>query len=234
VREGVRETVSTVFERRLRPVMIATALGFWMIVAGFLGGAGWESVVVEIGAGLLLVAIVYLLEENLRRAIEEQSEQIDRRIESLEQAERERRAAPATFTEAVDAGHNEMIRRFESEPAIETLAPIFERLKHLGIPVATNLYPHDETMFNVSWRPDQSLAVKILPNGAGSKRRPRSASLTWTPDEDYDSFIHRLGESWLFTGLYPGHDTFHDVDFAGDLAVVLAEQLDRVVRPPDR
>ena len=209
--------------RQHKPTVVATGAGALLVVLSLAAGVGADAVALEVGAGLMLIAVVYWLEEGLRATINEQIERVDERIETLERAVAD--AAGEAFVKRIEEHHAELVEEFRERPSRESLEALVERLEALRVSPITNLYPTDECLLNVSYNERDQVVVKIMPNGQGSNRRNRQESTGWLRGESYETFVSNLGETWIRTGLYPGHEYFEQWSFADALATTYSEQL---------
>lgn len=217
-------------------VLTATAMGAALVLASWLAGdVGWGSIALEVGTGLLLVAVVFKLEERLREDTEESIESIRSDVDvvgaQVDELSRQVNAdATEGFVAAVNGQLEGMFGWFATEPSIESLSPIVMKLRELNLPTATNLYPTDDCVLNVA--ADESwVRVKILPNGPNAKRLTKTHTVTWGNDDGFDVFVRRLGAEWAASGLYPGHEAFLQFNFPAALADTFRAQIEKKYNP---
>ena len=167
----------------------ATVVGALLVALSVQGGVGLESAALEVGAGLLLAVVIYAIDESLRAALSREVERVDRRVDDVAQAvdELERTVhgeAAHDFARAADQAVDGMVSGFVAAPSVESLRPMVQELKRLSLSLATNLYPTEDCLLNVSVTEEQ-VKVRIKGNGDGSRRFRDVRDVVWEEGTTY-------------------------------------------------
>ena len=218
-------------------VFALAAIGVIAVVAAAIGGVGWNSVALEIGAGLVLSAFFVWIDRQLRRDVDEEfdrvEQDIDRRINEAVGALGE--VAKAT-TDRRRQADDDLFAAFEADPSPGTLWPIIQRVDGLRRPSVMQFRHGDYASFALRSRDEFSVLVGIGQSPTGA-RHPnyRNGQFVWTDDMTFDGFVDALYRSWTPTGMYPGDEEFTrfvDEDLLDGILSQLRSQLDEVARGP--
>lgn len=218
-------------------VLGATALGAVLVVAAFQGGVGWESVSLELGAGLALVAIIYGIERQLERTVKLQSAQHDAQIAEVAAQVADVRIefhekfnsmamvdAVAELTEADD----DLLTSYLKDPTPTGLFALAARVTDLGLPI-----PELVTRFATAADPDEVPGLKDVRLGSirigaaavptvrvtqaysgGNLRvkQPTAQVWEWTDGMSADALAVTMLDRWpAMQHLWPGADAANEL-----------------------
>jgi hypothetical protein len=220
----------------------------WPAIASFSGAAlmfgsfavrgQLSALMLEVGAGLALVVIVFALEQRMSAQLE------TRQDEKLSNLERE---LVARFEGPPQAAAAEVVRRsgddvaaaraaFETDPTPATLAELVDYVTSIKQPAATQVEVAPGWLLNVGVSrspyvageaPRPIVQLKVVDQSANGPSEP----VDWRDDLSYADMLGRLRVTWInFSKEWPGDDAFTRINFPRVIADGFVDLIDAASR----
>lgn len=216
----------------------ASLAGVVFIAASFAVGGQWSAVMLEVGAGLGLVVIVFALEQRMSRQLQARQ---DAKLDRLEEKLVSRFEGPPqqAAAEVVRRSRDDVesaVSAFEADPTPETLSTLVGYAMAVDQPAATQVEVAPGWVLNIG--------VSRNPYQAGESPRPvvqlkvinqsenrEGEAVNWRDDTPYGDMLDTLRTTWIkFSNQWPGDEAFMRIDFPRLIASGFVESIERAAR----
>lgn len=199
---NIRDLTRSLTAKQRRLAVLTALGGAVLVVVGWVGGGGWQSVAIEIGASLALVVLILVVEESWRAGVGEQLDEIKREVDELRTAPTSLKDAQDSYRRRRASSDEELISAWIDAPGPATMWAVEERRRALGCAGAEQVVFGDAVVHVTAVDENhlQLLVVQRTSSGGGPSRK----ILTWDAGVDIETAVAWIEESMASLNVHPG------------------------------
>ncbi|MEM9892799.1 MAG: hypothetical protein AAF962_18195 [Actinomycetota bacterium] len=194
----------------------------------------WSGLCLELGASVLLVLPLFLLEMSFEARLREGESRIREEVTAQEesiddlsrQVEELRSSRPGAFAveralDKIQDQDNQLVLAFRDHPTPERLRALASRSNSLKASHTHQIQLTEICSATIGpSKGDTGMEIKIFQSksGGGIPAYPPVTPIRWDGEEDLESMVTLFIDRWQRSGMYPGREAAESLDLAGAIA----------------